>query len=111
MADEPTAKPAPKAPAAAAPGQTQTVQAGGTPGGAPPGPPSNYKAILQAMVQKNASDLHLKVGRPPTIRLDGDLEPLDLPPLKPDDLRNIADQIMPPKQRKEFEVDKEADFA
>jgi twitching motility protein PilT len=34
-----------------------------------------------------------------------------MPPLKPEDLRSIGEQIIPPKQRKEFEVEKEADFA
>ena len=35
------------------------------------------------MVQRNASDLLLKVGRPPTVRLNGELTGLDMPPLKP----------------------------
>ena len=84
------------------------------PGAAPaaaPAPVYNYKAILQAMVQQNASDLHLKVGRPPTLRIDGELKPLEMPPLKPEDLRSIGEQILPPKQRREYEQDKEADFA
>jgi len=73
--------------------------------------PYNYKTVLQKMVQDNASDLHLKVGRPPTMRVDGDLKQLELPPLKPEDLRSVGDQILPPKQRREFETEKEADFA
>ncbi len=76
-----------------------------------PSAPYNYKAILQAMVQQNASDLHMKVGRPPTLRIDGDLKALEQPPMKPEDLRSIGEQILPPKQRREFETDKEADFA
>ena len=71
----------------------------------------NYKFVLQAMVRENASDLHLKVGRPPTLRVDGDLRPLDLPSLKPEDLRSVGEQILPPKQRREFDAEKEADFA
>ncbi|MBM4194037.1 MAG: type IV pilus twitching motility protein PilT [Gemmatimonadetes bacterium] len=63
------------------------------------------------MVQMNGSDLHLKVGRPPTARINGELQGLDLPPLRPEDLRSIGEQIIPPKQRKEYEVEKEADFA
>ena len=43
----------------------------------------NFKAVLQRMVQQNASDVHLKVGRPPMLRVNGDLVPLELPPLKP----------------------------
>ena len=74
-------------------------------------PAYNYKAILQTMVQQNASDLHLKVGRPPTLRVDGELRPLELPPMKPEDLRSVGEQVVPPKQRREFEAEKEADFA
>jgi len=77
----------------------------------PPSPAYNYKTVLQQMVQQNASALHFKVGRPPTMRIDGELKPLELAPLKPEDLRSVGDQILPPKQRREFETDKEADFA
>ena len=83
----------------------------GAPSAAAPVAPFNYKAVLQLMVQKGGSDLHLKVGRAPTIRVDGELTELDMPPLKPEDLRSIGEQIVPPKQRREFETEKEADFA
>jgi twitching motility protein PilT len=76
-----------------------------------PLPPYNYKAVLQAMVQRNASDLHLKVGRPPTLRVDGELLPLEMPGLTPQDLKSIGDQIVPPKQKREFDAEREADFA
>jgi twitching motility protein PilT len=81
------------------------------PSGTAPAAPYNYKSVLQQMVQQNASDLHFKVGRPPTMRIDGELKPLELPALKPEDLRSVGDQILPPKQRREFETEKEADFA
>jgi twitching motility protein PilT len=71
----------------------------------------NFKTVLQRLVQLNASDLHLKVGRPPTVRLNGDLQPLDFPPLKPEDLKTLAEQLMNPKQVKQFTDDKECDFA
>ena len=71
----------------------------------------NYKAVMQEMVKQGASDLHLKVGRPPTLRINGELVPLNFPPLRPEDLKSIAEQTMPPKQIKEFAEAKEADFA
>jgi twitching motility protein PilT len=74
-------------------------------------PPLNFKAILQQMVQSNASDLHLKVGRPPTLRVHGELSPLPLPALRPEDLSTLAKEIMSPKQVKEFTEYREADFA
>ena len=78
---------------------------------APTGAAFNFKAILQQMIQQNASDLHLKVGRPPTLRVNGDLSPLALPPMRPEDLKSLAEQVMTPKQVKEFAENKEADFA
>jgi twitching motility protein PilT len=75
------------------------------------GPAFNFKAVLQKMIQQNASDLHLKVGRPPVLRVNGDLSTLPLPPLRPEDLKALAEQIMTPKQVKEFAENKEADFA
>src|SRR5687768_2142948 len=83
------------------------------PAPAPAGAPSafDFKAVLQQLVQKNASDLHLKVGRPPTLRLHGDLVPLDHPALRPEDLKGLAEQLMTPRQVKEFTENKECDFA
>src|ERR671912_2953182 len=78
---------------------------------APPQSTFNFKNTIAQMVQRNASDLLLKVGRPPTIRLNGDLQSLEMPPLKPEDLKLLAEQIMTPRQVKEFAERKEADFA
>jgi twitching motility protein PilT len=78
---------------------------------APAGSGFNFKSVLQQLVQLNASDLHLKVGRPPTVRLNGDLHPLEFPALKPEDLKTLAEQLMNPKQVKQFTEDKECDFA
>ncbi|PYP03790.1 MAG: type IV pili twitching motility protein PilT [Gemmatimonadetes bacterium] len=80
---------------------------------APHGGPAtfNFKAAITQMVQRNASDLLLKVGRPATIRVNGELVPLDASPLKPEELKSLAEQIMTPRQVKEFAEHKEADFA
>jgi len=71
----------------------------------------NFKGAITQMVQRNASDLLLKVGRPATIRVNGDLVGLDTTPLKPEELKSLAEQIMTPRQVKEFAEHKEADFA
>src|SRR2546426_204826 len=71
----------------------------------------NFKAAITHMVQRNASDLLLKVGRPATIRVNGELVALDSSPLKPEELKSLAEQIMTPRQVKEFAEHKEADFA
>ena len=89
------------------PGSTTEVRAGG----APVASGFNFKAVLQQLVQRGASDLHLKVGRPPTLRLHGELTPLELPALRPEDLKTLAEQLMTPRQVKEFTDNKECDFA
>ena len=71
----------------------------------------NFKSVLQRMIQLGASDLHLKVGRPPVLRVNGDLTLVELPPLRPEELKTLAEQIMTPRQVKEFAESKEADFA
>jgi twitching motility protein PilT len=71
----------------------------------------NFKQAISQMVQRNGSDLLLKVGRAPTVRLNGELVSLEVAPLKPEDLKLLAEQIMTPRQVKEFAERKEADFA
>jgi len=71
----------------------------------------NFKQAITTMVQRNGSDLLLKVGRPATIRVNGELVGLDTNPLKPEELKSLAEQIMTPRQVKEFAEHKEADFA
>ena len=76
-----------------------------------PAAPFNFKQAISQMVQRNGSDLLLKVGRAPTVRLNGELVALETAPLKPEDLKLLAEQIMTPRQVKEFAERKEADFA
>ncbi len=71
----------------------------------------DYRRILQQMVQRNASDLHVKVGRPPTLRIDGALVPLDMPLVRAEEVRSIAEQTMTAKNMKEFAEAKECDYA
>jgi twitching motility protein PilT len=78
---------------------------------APAPAPFNFKLAIGEMVKRNGSDLLLKVGRPPTVRVNGELAGLDFPPLRPEDLKALAEQIMTPRQVKEFAEKKEADFA
>jgi twitching motility protein PilT len=71
----------------------------------------DYRAALRQMLDQNASDLHLKVGCAPTLRVDGELRTLGTTPLRSDDMKSLADQILPPKRQREFAEIKEADFA
>jgi len=73
--------------------------------------PFSFKNAITDMVRQGGSDLHLKVGRPPTVRVAGELKPLPMEPIKPEELKALAEQIMTPRQVKEFAEHKEADFA
>ena len=67
------------------------------------------QAIVQ-MVQRGASDLLLKVGRPPTVRINGQLVLLPMPPLRAEELKALAETLMTPRQLHDFSDSKEADF-
>ena len=82
-----------------------------SPDGAPVAVPFNFKQAISQMVQRGGSDLHLKVGRPPTVRVNGELLALPMLAIKPEELKHLAEQIMTPRQVKEFAEKKEADFA
>ena len=108
-ARKPFAAAASPAAAAAAGAPAEAAPAAAAPAAAAPS--YNFKLVLQTMAQQGGSDLHLKIGRPPTMRLNGELVPMELPSLRPEDLRSIGEQIIPPKQRREFDESKDADFA
>jgi twitching motility protein PilT len=63
------------------------------------------------MIEHNASDLHLSVGVPPLLRIDGDLFPMDFQELTPNDTKHIAYSILTERQIKEFENEKELDMS
>jgi twitching motility protein PilT len=67
--------------------------------------------LLRRVTEVGASDLHLKVGSPPMIRLDGELESLDEPPCTPDDTKDYAASLMSEKQIRRFSETNEIDFA
>jgi twitching motility protein PilT len=69
------------------------------------------REALEELIRRGGSDLHLKVGRPPVLRVNGALTDTALPTLRPDDLRRCADQIMNDRQREQFAEAKEIDFA
>ena len=68
--------------------------------------------LFKLMVDRGASDLHLRVPSPPVLRIDGELVPLaDLPPLTPEDIETSFEHITTPEQRSTFLSDLELDFA
>jgi twitching motility protein PilT len=71
----------------------------------------DIEELLRQLVESEGSDLHLKVGAPPTIRVDGSLRRLSYDRLSGDDTSRIAGFIMPPDRRANLERLQEADFA
>ncbi|MGB8707800.1 MAG: type IV pilus twitching motility protein PilT [Dehalococcoidia bacterium] len=68
--------------------------------------------LLKLMVEKRASDLHVRVPSPPVLRVDGELLPLqNLPQTTMEDIEKAFDYITTPEQRNRFHLEKELDFA
>jgi twitching motility protein PilT len=67
--------------------------------------------LLRMVVQRDASDLHLRAGEPPILRIHGDLKRTDLPRLTAQDVRNLMYAILNEERRKRFERDKELDLS
>jgi twitching motility protein PilT len=67
--------------------------------------------FLRALVELRGSDLHIKVGSPARVRIDGRLRKLQGDMLKPDDTQAIADEVMREDLRETFYRTNEADFA
>jgi twitching motility protein PilT len=66
--------------------------------------------LLRHTVEVGASDLHMKAGNVPFVRVDGELQPSPFPALSANDTVGAAIALMPEHKRKEFEVTNEADF-
>lgn len=69
------------------------------------------KQMLTEMLSRKASDLHLRVGIRPHLRIDGQLTPIDGPAMTPEDLETILNQILSEKQKERFLRRQELDLA
>src|SRR5688572_10415976 len=66
---------------------------------------------LKVLVDRRGSDLHIKVGQAPVVRVDAELMPIDFPKLTAQDTERMAFEILPEKLATEFEEFGGADFA
>src|ERR1700747_2672099 len=72
----------------------------------------NIDALPRSAVGRLASDLHLKVGNYPPLRIDGDLVPLtDQPRVSAEDMLNMAFSMMSARQKQKFKETTEIDMA
>jgi twitching motility protein PilT len=66
--------------------------------------------LLELMVDQGASDLHLQVGQPPTLRLSGGMVPIDGPQLTPADTEKLMLSITPDNHQQNVKLNGGADF-
>lgn len=74
--------------------------------------PSDFQKLLKLMVQKEASDLFLTAGVPPSFKIDGkiDKDSIDTP-LDAEQVQKLARSLMDEQQRAEFDKTQECNFA
>jgi len=70
----------------------------------------NMDRLLQACVTQGASDIHISVGRPPVLRLDGHLRSLETKVLEPDDTTGLMKSITPERCQQELTEEGGTDF-
>jgi twitching motility protein PilT len=67
--------------------------------------------LLHALASTGGSDLHVKVGSAPRVRVDGRLRKLQVPDLRPNDTEHMVAEVLPEDLVEEFRRTHEADFA
>jgi twitching motility protein PilT len=74
-------------------------------------PELKIENLLEEVVKQDSSDLHLTVGVPPTLRIDGALKPMELPPLTETEIEKLVLSILNDTQKEILTKDKEVDFS
>jgi len=72
---------------------------------------ANMHQLLKAMIEKGASDLHITTGSPPQLRIDGKLHPLKMPPLSPQETKQLTYSVLTDAQKHRFEETNELDLS
>ncbi len=72
---------------------------------------ANLAQLLQTMLEKGASDLHITSGSPPQIRVDGSLVPLNHPPMPPAETKQLIYSVLTDNQKHRFEEENELDLS
>jgi twitching motility protein PilT len=72
----------------------------------------NLRALLEEMIEREASDLHCTAGERPKVRVDGDMTDSSVPDvLTPKDTLQLAYSVLTENQKKRFEQEDELDFS
>ncbi len=67
--------------------------------------------LLKAMVDQGGTDLHITTNSPPIIRIDGELKPLNQPPLTAVDTKKLVYSVLTDAQKHRFEENLELDIS
>src|SRR3989344_3851761 len=71
----------------------------------------NIQQLLELTIARNASDLHLVVGYPPMLRINGELSPVMEQSLVDGDIAGLILAMLTPGQKQAFDNNMELDFA
>src|SRR5213593_1951125 len=75
-------------------------------------PVNSIDELLEHMVARDASDLHVTVGTPPVIRVRGEIERVDdYNPLTPEETQELLYRILSSEQQKNLEIKRQLDFS
>ncbi|BBA69991.1 type IV pilus twitching motility protein PilT [Geobacter sulfurreducens] len=72
---------------------------------------ANMHQLLTELVNRGGSDLHITTNSPPQIRVDGQLIPLEMPPLNAVDTKQLCYSILTEQQKHKFEEANELDLS
>jgi twitching motility protein PilT len=79
---------------------------------ATPAPQVNLRVLLEEMIERGASDLHITAGERPKMRIDGDIQSSRQEViLQPKDTLQLAYSVLTENQKKRFEMEDELDFS
>ncbi len=72
---------------------------------------ANLHDLLKTLVEGGGSDLHITTNSPPQIRVDGQLKPLDVPPLNAVETKQLCYSVLTDSQKHKFEEENELDLS
>ena len=79
---------------------------------AAPAPGVNLRVLLEEMIERDASDLHITAGERPKVRIDGEIVNSNVEfVMSPKDTMQLAYSVLTENQKKRFEMDDELDFS
>ncbi|RMF17056.1 MAG: type IV pilus twitching motility protein PilT [Candidatus Dadabacteria bacterium] len=72
---------------------------------------ASLQQLLKTMIEKGASDLHITVGAPPSLRIDGQIVPIKIPPMTAQETKQICYSVLTDAQKHQFEEEHELDLS